>query len=323
MPGWLLPAALALVPPADALGQWRGIDRADNRIVFAGGLADADREAHRHLRLEDTGGQMEAYEAHWSARRWKVPVLRLRLRMLGRGEVYRSGSRESLEHNVRTHPLFRRLGFSALDAGTGESLLGPAEYLIFEADRFRCVTWRLYLNRGASDEADAIGDTLMTGLYCPRDRTVDAGVLDTLLARIGISGIAVPEAARTVLPPNPEGGLAGLVWTGDMTGLRRVAARGLDPDHEIAVSHPRFAGGRLLRRPMLMAAALRGHTEMAVFLLGLGASAGGRAAMLVGANPALADYARCGRDRGETALAQARRLGRARIVDILRAARRR
>ena len=171
MPGWLLPAALVLVTPADALGQWRGIDRTDNRIVFAGGLADADREAHRHLRLEDTGGKMEAYEAHWSARRWKVPVLRLRLRMPGRGEVYRSAGRESLEHNVRTHPLFRRLGFAALDAGIGESLLGPVEYLIFEADRFRCVTWRLYLNRGASDEADAIGDTLMTGLYCPRDRS--------------------------------------------------------------------------------------------------------------------------------------------------------
>lgn len=336
---WLLPVALALIPSTDALAVWRGIDRADNRIVFAGALPGADRLAHRHVRLEDAGGELEAWEAHWSARRWKVPLLRLRLWMLAPGGSYRAEDRESIEHLIRTHPLFEDLAFSASEAGTAESMLGPVEYLVFGAGRFRCAAWQVYLSRRATREAGALGDTLMTGLHCPVDGGVDARVLDGLLTRIGIRGIAVPGAGPVEAPSarGREEVLAGLVRSGDMTGLRRIAAHRLDPDDAIMVSHPRFAGGRSIRRPMLMGAALYGHVEMAVFLIALGAFTEGRAAgaicaavaldrpaiaaVLVEANPGLAEYGRCGKRRNMTALEQARRLGRAAIVDILRAAR--
>ena len=336
---WLLPLVLALIPSTDALAVWRGIERADNRIVFAGEVSGADREAHRHVRLEDADGELEAWEAHWSARRWKVPLLRLRLRLLAPGGSYRAEASKSIEHKIRTHPLFEHRDVSPGEAGTAESVLGPAEYLIFEAGRFRCAAWQVHLSRRPSDEADALGDALMTGLHCPVDGKVDARALDELLVRIGIRGIAVPEARRVEAPSawDREDLLADLVRSGDMTGLRRVAARGLDPDDAIMVSHPRFAGGRPIFRPMLMGAALYGHTEMAVFLIELGASTEARAAgaicaaiarnhpeivkVLLEANPVLAEYGRCGRQGGLTALALARRLGRAVIVDILRAAR--
>lgn len=335
---WLLPLVLALIPSADALAVWRGIDRADNRIVFAGALPGADREAHRHVRLEDADGELDAWEAHWSARRWKVPLLRLRLWMLAPGGSYRAGGDKSIEHVIRTHPLFKELAFSANEAGTAESVLGPVEYLVFEAGRFRCAAWRLYQSRRPTGEADTLGDTRMTGLHCPIDRRVDVRVLNTLLTRIGIRGIAVPEADPVEATParGRQDVLADLVRSGNMTGLRRIAADGLDPDYGIPVSHPRFAGGRSIRRPMLVGAALHGHTEMAVFLIELGASTEGLAAgaicaavaldrpaivtVLVEANPALAEYGRCGKQRDLTVLGQARRLGRAAIVDILRAA---
>ena len=335
---WLLPLVLALIPSTDTLAVWRGIDRADNRIVFAGALPGADREAHRHVRSEDVDGELDAWEVHWTARRWKVPLLRLRLWLLAPGGSYRAGERKSIEDEIRTHPLFETLALSADEAGTAESVLGPVEYLIFEAGRFRCAAWQVYLSRRPTGEADTLGDTLMTGLHCPTDRRVDARVLDTLLARIGIRGIAVPEADPVEATParTRQDVLADLVRSGDMAGLRRIAVDGLDPDRAIPVSHPRFAGGRPIRRPLLMGAALHGHTEMAVFLIELGASTEGRAAdaicaavaadrpaivtVLVEANPALAEYGRCGKQRDLTALGQARRLGRAAIVDILRAA---
>ena len=112
----------------------------------------------------------------------------------------------------------------------------------------------------------------MTGLYCPVSREVDAAQLASVVARIGIRGIAVPEADPAEVPSarSREEALAGLVRSGDMMALRRIAARGLDPDSVIPFSHPRFAGGQTLRRPMLMAASLHGHVEMTVFLLDLG-----------------------------------------------------
>ena len=338
--GWLLTLifALALIAPADALAKWRGIDRAENRIVFAGEPAGADSESNRHLRLEDTGGKRETYEIHWRARGWRLPLLRLRLRLQAPGHAFRSDERKTLEHLIRTHPLFRGRAFAALEAGTEETVLGSAEYLVFEAGENRCGTSRLYLSREAITPADALGDTMMTTLWCPSSGEVDAARLASVLARTGVSGIADPEAGPVEDPSVPGRGevLATLARSGDMKGLRRIAARGLDPDTVVAFSHRDFANGRTIRRPMLMAASLFGHVEMVVFLLDHGAATRGRAAgaicaaiardhlriveVLLDADPALADYGRCGRRGGLSAIALARRLDRRVIVDRLQAA---
>ena len=339
-PVWrlLLVLGLVLAAPTGALAKWQGIDRTDNRIVFAGAPSGADSESHRHLRLEDTAGERESYEVHWRARDRGVPLLRLRLHVRALDHPLRTENHGSLEHVSRNHPLFRGKTFTPIEAGIAESIVGPAEYLIFEAGRNRCGTFRLYPSLHAGDADDTLGDTVMTGLYCPVSREVDAAQLASVVARIGIRGTAVPEADPVEVPSarSREEALAGLVRSGDMRALRRIAARGLDPDSVIPFSHPRFAGGQTLRRPMLMAASLHGHVEMTVFLLDLGAATHGPAAgaicaaiarnhpeiveVLLEADPALAQYRRCGRGRGLPALTVAQRLGRTAIVERLRAA---
>ena len=330
---WLLWLAPVLAAPADAAAKWRGIERAENRIVFAGAPSGAGGETHRHLRLEDSDRGHESYEAHWRPRDPGPPLLRLRLHLTTPDHPF-VAKRASLEHSGRTHPLFRRHEFTAIETGTAESVVGPAEYLVFEARRKRCGLFRLFLSR----RADGADDTLLTGLYCPVSHEVDAAELASVVARVGIRDIAVPETNPDEIPdaPSREESLADAVRSGDMKGLRRIAARGLDPDSAIAFSHPRFARGRTIRRPMLMAASLYGHVEMAAFILDLGATTDGPAAgaicaaiarnhpdiveMLLESSPELAKYRRCGQDRAQPALALARRLGRAAIVERLRAA---
>ena len=337
----LLPLTLGLAilaAPADALAKWRGIDRAENRIVFAGEPAGADSESHRHLRLEDTGGKRETYEVHWRARGWRLPLLRLRLRLQARGHAFRPDDRKTVEHSIRTHPLFRGRAYVAIEAGTAETVLGSTEYLVFEGGENRCGTTRLYLSRVAEIPADALGDTMMTALYCPPSGDVDAARLASVLERIGIRGIVRPEAGPVQDPfaPGRNEVFAGLVRSGDMKGLRRIETRGFDPDTAVAFSHPDFANGRTIRRPMLMAASLFGHVEMVVFLLDHGAATHDRAAgavcaaiardhpriveVLLEANPALAEYGRCGRRGGLSAIALARQLDRRAIMDRLQAA---
>lgn len=338
--GWLtaLMLMLILAAPADAVAKWRGIGRAENRIVFAGEPAGADSVSNRHLRLEDTGGKREAYEVHWRARGWRLPVLRLRLHMWTSSHAFWTAERKSLEGLIRTHPLFRGRAFAAIEVGTAKSVLGSAEYLVFEAGENRCGTMRLYVSRDAGISADMPGDTLMTALWCPPSGEVDVARLASVLARTGVRGIADPEAGPLEDPsaPGRDEVLAGLARSGDMKALRRIAAGDLDPDTVVAFSHPHFANGRTIRRPMLMAASLFGHVEMVVFLIDHGAATHGRAAgaicaaiardrpriveVLLDADPALAEYGRCGRRGGLSAMALARRLDRRAIVDRLQAA---
>lgn len=337
--GWVfsLTLALLLAAPADALAKWRGIDRAESRIVFAGEPAGADSESNRHLRFEDSGGKRETYEIHWRARGWRLPLLRLRLRLQAPGHAFRPDERKTLEHLIRTHPLFRGRAFAAIETGFEETVLGSAEYLVFEAGEYRCGTSRLYLSREAETPADALGDTMMTALWCPPSGMVDAARLATVLARTGVRGIADPVAGPVEDPSAPGRGevLTSLARSGDMKGLRRIAARGLDPNTVVAFSHRDFANGRTIRRPMLMAASLFGHVEMVVFLLNHGAATHGRAAgaicaaiardhpriveVLLDANPELAEYGRCGRRGGLSAIALAQRLDRRTIIDRLQA----
>ena len=321
------------------MAKWHGIDRADNRIVFAGTPSGARSEAHRHLRLEDTDGRRESYEVHWRVRDRGPPLLWLRLDLQAPDHPFRTEKQASLERLGRTYPLFRGRAFTAIEAGTAESAVGPAEYLVFEAGRNRCGIFRLFLSRHAGAAAGTLADTLVRGLYCPASREVDAARLASVVARFGVRDIAIPETNPDEVSSarSREEALTDAVRSGDMKGLRRIAARGLDPDSVIAFSHPRFARGQTLRRPMLMAASLYGHAEMTAFLLDLGAATNGPAAgaicaaiardhpeiveMLLESSPELAQYQRCGRrGQAQPALALARRLGRAAIVEHLRAA---
>ena len=338
--GWLLTLMLAptLAAPADVLAKWHGIDRAENRIVFAGEPAGTDSESNRHLRFEDTGGKRETYEIHWHAHGWRLPLLRLRLHMWASSHAFWTAERKTLEQLIKSHPLFRGRPFAAIEAGAAKTVLGSAEYLVFEAGKNRCGTTRVFLSPEARTPADALGDTMMTALWCPPSGEVDAARLASVLARTGVKGIAGPEAGPVEAPsaPGRDEVLAGLVRAGDMKGLRRIAARGLDPDTVVAFSHPQFANGRTIRRPMLMAASLFGRVETVVFLLDHGAVTHGRAAgaicaaiardhprivgVLLDADPALAAYERCGRRGGLSAMALARRLDRRAIIDRLQAA---
>ena len=123
--------ALPLAAQADALAKWRGIDRVENRIVFAGEPAGTASESHRLLRFEDAGGKREIYEVHSLARGWRLPLLRLRLRRQALGHAFRPGEHKTLEHLIRIHPLFRSRAFAAIEAGTAETVPGSAESLVF------------------------------------------------------------------------------------------------------------------------------------------------------------------------------------------------
>ena len=179
--------------------------------------------------------------------------------------------------------------------------------------------------------AQSPGNTRLTGLYCPVSAHLDVATLESLLSKLGVRGIAVPKVEEpkvaSVPPsrhPSPES-LATLVTTGDIKGLRRVAAKDFDPDTVIPFRHPRFAGGRLVRRPILVAAALFGRTEIVVFLLNKGASTDGRSSqaicpaaaighlkiveVLLRKNPKLKDVERCGRSGNLAPADLARRRG--------------
>ena len=280
-PAWeiLLVLVLLLAVPPEASAKWNGIDRSNNRILFLGAPFEAESEFHRHLRLEDTGGKGETYEAHWRARDSRLPLLRLRLRIQAPGQFFRSNKRKSLEQLVQSHPLFKRRAITTVESGTTRSMLGSADYLVFEAGKDRCGTFRLYPSPDWSNTGDSLDNMLLTALYCPVSNDVDAPVLSSLLARTGIRGIAEPEADPEEVPSarNRIEVLERVVPAGDMKGLRRIAVQGLDPDTEITFSHPRFANGRSIRRPLLLAASLYGHVEMTVFLLDHGATTAGSA----------------------------------------------
>ncbi len=332
----LLVLGLALTVPATTEARWNGIDRQENRILFSGMPPGAEHVSHRHVRHEDLNGRRELYEAHWKAAGRRLPLLRIRLHLWTPEHASRTAGHKSLEENIQTHPLFRGRAFAALEAGTAKSVLGDNEYLVFKAGKDRCGTWRIYLYRNAGAVADGRGDTMVTGLSCPVTGDVDATIIVSMLSRVGIRGIATPgtdpAAASSGRTRNED--LFEVVRTGNMKRLRRIAVRGLDPDTTISFNHPLYARGRTLHAPMIVAASLYGHTEMAVFLLDHGAGTHLAAAsaicaavarnhpdivrVLLEADPALANYERCGRNRTQPPLAVAKRLHRWPIVELLR-----
>ncbi len=336
---FLLVLALVLAAPMSAFAKWQGITGMESRIVFSGRHFEDYRAVHHYLPFKESDYRHESYRAQWRAGSRRLPVFWVRLQVLAPGRHFPSSLQRSLDQFARRFGWFKDEPFLAGETGTAGTVVGPANYLIFTAGKHRCAVFRLFVHDGTVNDPDTFGNTVMTGLYCPVSGQIGAGALEALVARLGIQGIAVPEAEERQAGPaaasrQPSmGSLAKLVASGNIRALRRVAAKDFDPDTIIAFQHPRFARGRMIERPILMAAALFGQTEMVVFLLNKGASTTGRSSgaicaaiamrhrdiveVLLRKEPALAQYDRCGADGTQSAVAVARRLGHDRIADRL------
>ena len=331
----LFPLALALVLaiPADGFAKWRGIAEAESRIVFTGRQLDSYRAAHHYRPFAESAYRDERYLATWRAGSRHLPVLWVRLRILAPGKFFPGRLQNAPADIAKSLQWFRGKPFSAVESGTAETVLGEAEYVVFTAGEDRCALFKSYFDEGSVSEPDSAGNINLIGLYCPVSGDLDGAALGSVLARLGVRDIAVPEAEEPRAASEPGERLAQLVTRGDIRRLRRAAAAGLDPDTFIVFDHPRFARGRAIRRPMLMAAALFGRTEIVVFLLGKGASTAGSAAgaicaatamnhldivkALLEREPALARFDGCGPDRTETGFAAAMRLGHLDVAEAL------
>ena len=62
------------------------------------------------------------------------------------------------------------------------------------------------------------------------------------------------------------------VISGDVETLRALLDGGADPNAIIAFRHPNFAGGKRVKRRLLVVAAVHGHTGEAELLIGSGAN---------------------------------------------------
>lgn len=327
----LAPLVLAaiLVAPAGALAKWRGISEAESRIVFAGAELEAYRVAFHYRPFVESGYRWEGYQARWRTGGRSVPVLWVHLQILEPGYFFPGRLQTELEGLAKRVTWFRDKAFSANETGVAATAPGPADFLVFTAGVFRCAAFSIFADDGSGSDPDNAGNMRMIGFYCPTSGSVDGAAVKAVLARIGIRGIAVP-ARRDARPSDSQGALAGLVKAGDIRGLRLAVAGGLDPDTPIAFRHPSYARGREIRRPIVVAASLFGHTEMVAFLLNQGASTAGAASAaicaaiafdrrdivdaLVKKDPALADYPSCGPGGTEPAIEVARRLGREAIA---------
>ena len=332
--------ALVLAASTDAFAvQWRGMTEAENRIVFSGRHLEDLRALHHYHPFDETKYSHEHYRAQWKAGSRGLPVFGVDLLILPPGRHFSASRRPSLDRHAKGLAWFKDKPFSTVETGTAGTALGPADFLIFTADKHRCGVFLLYFDDGTFSDPDNLGNTRVNGLYCPVSGQVDAGTLESLLSRVGVRGIAVPkveepQAVRRPAPQRPStDSLAILVATGDIKGLRRIAAKDFDPDTTISFQHPRFAGGRVIHRPILVAAALFGQTEMVVFLLNKGASTRGPSSgaicaaiarrhpkivdVLLKKDPELRDYNRCGRSRDLSPINLARRLNLRDIVDNL------
>lgn len=343
VPGALFALVLALVPAAstDALAQpWQGIAEAENRIVFSGRHLEDYTALHHYHPVGEGKFPHEHYRARWTTAARRLPVFWVDLYLLPSDRHFPASRPMDLEQYAKGLEWLKDKFFSTVDRGTAGTPLGPADYLVFSADRHRCGVFVLYFDDGTVSTPDTLGRTRVNGFYCPISGQVDGGTLESLLSRVGVRGIAVPKVEEpkvASLPPSqhpsPES-LATLVATGDIKGLRRVAAKGFDPDTVIPFQHPRFAGGRLIRRPIIVAAALFGQTEIVVFLLNKGASTRGPSGgaicaaiarkhpdiveVLLKKDPELKDYNRCGRSRDVSPMRLAKRLSLWDIVEKLR-----
>lgn len=342
VPGALFGLVLALVLAASTEGfaqQWRGITEAENRLVFSGRHLENYPALHHYHPFGEGQFSHEHYRARWTTAARRLPVFWVDLYILPPDRHFPASKPMDLEQYAKGLEWLKGRTFSTAEAGTAGTAMGPADFLIFTADRHRCGVFVLYFDDGTIDVAETLGRTRVNGFYCPISGQVDADALESLLSRLGVRGIAVPKAdePQVSLRPVPQQAspesLAALVAGGDIKGLRRIAVRDFNPDTIIPFQHPRFARGRLIRRPILVAAALFGRTEMVVFLLNKGASTRGPSGgaicaaiarrhpdvvdVLLKKDPELSNYDRCGRGRTMSPISLARRLNLHDIVDKL------
>ena len=124
--------------------------------------------------------------------------------------------------------------------------------------------------------------------------------------------------------------------SGDAEQMGALIARGADVNAPISFNHPRFARGRTITYPPLMAAAIYGSTDVARRLLENGANVSGRmrtaicaavffghaeiVRLLLQSGMDVAGYRQCGRGRNASPLERAERLGHDEIARLLREA---
>ncbi len=326
-----LVVALVLAASTGAFAQkWQGIAEAENKIVFSGSDLD-DYLALHYYQPFDASNSQESYRARWTVGPGRRTVFRIDLRILPPDHHFPTDREVPLvDRFTKVFARFKNVPVSTVETGTAGTAVGPAEFLILEGGERRCGVFHLYLDDGTISRPDTLGNGDLMGFYCPLSARVDARTLESLLSKVGVRGIAVPkvEEPRAGGPPASQSPtthpLTILVATGDIKGLRRAAVKDFDPDTIIPFQHPRFAGGRVIRRPILMAAALFGQTEMVVFLLKKGAITRGRSSgaicaaialkhpqivdVLLKKDPGLKHYDHCGRRGGLSAIDLAKRL---------------
>ena len=61
-----------------------------------------------------------------------------------------------------------------------------------------------------------------------------------------------------------------VISNGDVTRLEELIAEGLDPNSDVSFQHNRFAGGKRLRRSLLVAASVFGQVDIVYLLLDSG-----------------------------------------------------
>jgi len=126
------------------------------------------------------------------------------------------------------------------------------------------------------------------------------------------------------------------VISGDAEELGELIARGADVNAPISFNHPRFARGRTIAYPPLMAASIYGSANIARLLLESGASVSGRmrvsicaavffghddiVRLLLHAGLDVRGYKRCGRGRNASPLERAERMGHHEIAEMLKEA---
>ena len=132
----------------------------------------------------------------------------------------------------------------------------------------------------------------------------------------------------------PATSLVDIIVSGNITAFRKVISQGIDPNAPVSFSHPRFAGGREIQRPPIVATALFRRPDMAKALLNAGASVNGQSASaicaaivmdqvaiveaLLKAGLDVANFRRCGRGGRMPPLMLAERLGKSGIAELLR-----
>lgn len=130
------------------------------------------------------------------------------------------------------------------------------------------------------------------------------------------------------------GSLSDAIRDGNTAAFSALIAGGSSINEPITFSHPRFASGREISRPPIVAAALFRRPEMAKILLEKGAGVDGRAASalcaaiimdqpeivrgLIKAGLDAKSYRGCGRDGTMPALMLAKRFGKTEIAEIIR-----